>query len=37
VFNLSITQTVSLEDAIPALTEQEEMGTPRGGKLLIVP
>ena len=37
VLNLSIARTVSLEDAIPALPELEEMGTPKGGKLLTVP
>ncbi|SDD46841.1 NADP-dependent oxidoreductase [Auraticoccus monumenti] len=35
--DLAIARTVTLEDAIPALSELELEGTPKGGKLVIVP
>lgn len=35
--DLPIARTVTLEDAIPALSELEVEGTPKGGKLVIVP
>ena len=34
---LPIARTVSLEETIPALSELELEGTPKGGKLVIVP
>ena len=35
--DLPIARTVSLEEAIPALVQLEVEGTPKGGKLVIVP
>ena len=35
--DLPIARTVTLADAIPALSELEVEGTPKGGKLVIVP
>jgi NADPH:quinone reductase-like Zn-dependent oxidoreductase len=34
---LPIARTVTLQDAIPALSELELEGTPKGGKLVITP
>jgi NADPH:quinone reductase-like Zn-dependent oxidoreductase len=35
--DVAIARTVPLAEAIPALTELEEQGTPKGGKLVIIP
>lgn len=35
--HLPIARTVTLEEAIPALTELELEGTPKGGKLVVLP